>query len=102
MFDDQWDDDEYYFYEFQEQVERKERRDSYKKELSLVSDDLLLLKYEVEARYSEKINNIVPKKSFPAFDIAFFLKKNNKKPTFKQRAALENVLAVYYSDNRRS
>lgn len=79
-------------------LERKEFRKTEKEKLQKVSDDVLLIKYEAEARHSEFLNEVVPGNNFPAFDVALKIKKNGWTMSPKQREALENVLAYYYSE----
>lgn len=98
MFDEEdWYGDEGDCYAEEREQEQEEIRKYHKKALSLISDDLLLLKYQTEARHSDIINKIVPENSFPAFDIAMKIKANGWKPSANQREALENVLAYYYT-----
>lgn len=97
MFENEWEDAQIEQYEQDQADEIKHRREHFKKELSKVTDELLLLKYQVEARNSKFINEIVPEQSFPAFDIALSIKANGWTPSAKQREALENVLAYYYA-----
>lgn len=80
-------------------IDFTDNRERHKTMLSGIPNNILLLKYLAEARYSEELNNIVENGRFRAFDIAVSLYESKKPLTFKQANALRNVLAYFYAQH---
>jgi hypothetical protein len=72
--------------------EEQELRQKCKLSYTYMSDEQVL---SMAVKWGEGMNNVTI--HFPAYDVAKKLLDNNWKPTVKQRAAIENVMAFYAS-----